>query len=208
MVIFNDLRITEDKECLIVDCYIEDLDGYEGMYIDTIDIDYYTNVTNDGTPSEHAISLYKREEDTDDRRAVRVLLRRSSIVGTDFGTETFDGGLFFVTVRCDGTPTNASILANYSCTMDETTDTGVVLDWQKIYEQGMGFASRLANICGDPCGDKSGFEAFILLWYALQLAISTCDFPQVRKLWPRFLRTLADSGASGSVLTSGCGCGR
>lgn len=206
MVIFNDLRITEDKDCLIVDCYIEDVDGYEGMYIDSVDIDYYKNVTSDGTPSEHSINLYSY--DGEQERAVHCVLKQSDIVGTDFGTETFDSGLFFVVVKCDGTPTNAGILAQYSCGADETTDIGVVIDWKKVYELGMGFASRLAFGCDNKCDIPAGFEQFILLWYALQLAISTCDWAQVRRLWPKFLRALADNGEPGTVLASGCGCGR
>lgn len=206
MVIFNDLRITEDKECLIVDCYIEDIDGYDGMYIDSIDIDYYKNVTEDCQPSEHAINLYTHE-DGETFRALRKTLKRSDIVGKDFGTETFDGGLFFVVVRCDGNPTNLEVLAQYSCTMDNTVDIGVIIDWQRIYEQGMGYAAKLAYGCDNPCDSPVGFEQFIIYWYALQLAISTCDWPQVRKLWPKFLRAFGGGNAS-STSSSGCGCKR
>lgn len=207
MVIFNDLRITEDKDCLIVDCYIEDIDGYEGMYIDSVKIEYYKNFTDEGCVSDHALTLY--EDDGAEKTSVRCLLNKSTIEAQaeTFGTDTFDGGLFLVTVECDGTPSNASVLAQYTCGSDSTVDIGVVVDWQSVYRQGMGYAAKLAYGCDNPCEVPSGFEQFILYWYALQLAISTCDWLQVKKLWDKFLRAFHGGGQAVSV-SSGCGCGR
>ena len=111
MVIFNELRITEDKTCLIVDCSIEDLEGYRGMYIDSVYVEYYKNVTEDGVPSDKAICLYEKADGDIGMTALRKTLNASSLDKETFGTDTFAGGLFFVTVFCDGVPVNPDVLA-------------------------------------------------------------------------------------------------
>ena len=207
MVIFNDLRITEEKDCLIVDCYIEDIDGYDGMYIDSIYVEYYKNVTDDGVPSDKAIAIYQKGENDVGQTGMRVSLKSSQLNKKTFGTDTFDEGLFFVTVTCDGTPKNPAILESYSCGADNTVDVGVAIDWHSVYTLGMGHAAKLAYGCTDPCDVPAGFESFVLYWYALQLAISTCDWPLVRKLWDKFMRSIKGVG-HGMTLSSGCGCNR
>ena len=205
MVIFNDLRITEEKDCIVVDCQIEDVDGYDGMYIDSVDVEYYKNATDDMSPSDKAINIYTAPEGDTGRRWVRCTLNASQLDIKTFGTDTFDNGLFFVIVRCDGTPENPDVLESYSCGADNTVDIGAVLDWQSIYTLGMKHAAKLAYGCTDICDVPSGFESFILYWYALQLAISTCDWLAVKKLWDKFMRSL--SGITpGATLNSGCGC--
>ena len=203
MVIFNDLRITEDKDCLIVDCYIEDIDGYAGMYIDSVYVDYYENVTTFGVPTEKAIKLYEHVDGKNDR-AIRKVLKKSQLNASTFGTDTFDKGLFFITVRCDGTPTNPSILEGYSCGRDDVVDVGAALDWKSVYERGIGYAAKLADEC-NTCENLGGFKDFIFLWYALQLAISTCNWDEVRKLWKKIWRKKS-MGAVHPALKSGCGC--
>ena len=205
MVIFNELRITEDKDCLIVDCSIEDIEGYRGMYIDSVYVEYYKNVTEDGVPSDSAICLYEKADTETGKTAIRKTLNASSLDRDTFGTDTFAGGLFFVTVMCDGTPENPELLASYSCGADNTTDVGVAVDWHSVYSLGMGYAARLAYNCENPCDIPDGFENFILYWYALQLAIATCDWLQVRKLWDKFMRALV--GNEGAV-AGGCGCNK
>lgn len=205
MVIFNELRITEEKDCLIVDCQIEDIDGYDGMYIDSIDVEYYKNANDDGSLSGKHINIYTDSESSHGRLWVRATLNASQLNKDTFGTNTFERGLFFVIVRCDGTPENPSILASYSCGADNTVDVGAVIDWQSVYTLGMGHAARLAYGCDSKCDIPSDFESFILYWHALQLAISTCDWLAVKNLWDKFLRALSGT-MSGVTSGSGCGC--
>lgn len=208
MVIFNELRISEDKQCITVDVEIEDVDGYDGMYIDGIYLEYYKNASDSGdlTPGKY-FTMYEHAEGDDDthvRKRVTIDDIEEQMSLYDFGTPEFDKGLFFVHVHCDGTPVNGSILEGYGCGADNTWDTGIILDWKAVYEYGMGYAAKLAKSCGNPCDEPTGFKQFILLWYALQLAISTCDYSRVRGLWDRILKTF--SGFSGASLSSGCGC--
>ena len=218
MVIFNDLRLSDDKKCLIVDCEIEDVDGYDGMYIDSINVIYYKYAPDSSScwPSaaaqEHFANLYEKEDEGEELTHIRVSKSIEDIIRevgeAAFGTSTLDGGLFVVYVKCDGDPANGLTLEAYGCGADRDWDLGIILDWKRIYEQGIAFAAKLATNCGNPCEDNSGFEQFILHWYGLQLAIATCDLFQVKKLWPKFMRISGMIGASGATLNSGCGCGR
>ena len=203
MVIFNDLRISEDKDCLIVDCEIEDVDGYDGMYIESVSLEWYGNVLDTGYPSEKSYQMYS-DDGTKANTHVRLSVTIDDINIDGFGADTFDNGLFFVYVHCDGTPTNPDTLDGYGCGADKTWDTGIVLDWKMIYEWGMGYAAKLAKSCGNKCDEPTGFKQFIMFWYALQLAISTCDYSRVRDLWNRILRMYKTSNSAS--LSSGCGC--
>lgn len=203
MIIFNDLRISEDKDCLIVDCEIEDVDGYDGMYIESISLEWYKNILDSGMPSSKAYQMYE-DDGTKAITHVRVSVKKEDLDASIFGTDTFDNGLFFVYVHCDGTPTNPDTLDGYGCGADKTWDTGIVLDWKMIYEWGLGYAARLARNCGNVCDEPTGFKQFILYWYGLQLAISTCDYSKVRDLWDNILRMHRTNNFA--PLSGGCGC--
>ena len=203
MVIFNELRITEDKSSLVVDCEVEGIDIYSGMHIDTIYVEYYKNALAIGVPSSKAIKIYDRDDDTEDRKAVRRCLNQTSLSVSDFGTDTFDKGLFYITVSCDGTL--SADVVNYPCGTDNTVDIGVVLDWQRVYNQGMVYAAQLALGTRCSCTIPADFEQFVLFWNAFRLALSTCDYTQVAKLWDKFLKI---TGTGDSAISTGCGCGR
>lgn len=213
MVIFNDLRISEDRKYLIVDCQIEDVDGYDGLYIDRVDVMHYSKVTDFSCigydADTYAYTMYQKDEDDDEDtvRSVRLSVSIDKILEDqpNFGVSTFENGLFYVAVTCGGTPTNSLTLEGYGCGADKMMDVGVILDWYAVYQNGMAYASKLAFSCGNSCDDPSGYEQFILHWYGLQLAIATCDWIQVAKFWPKFLRMFANGVGKGTI-SGGCGC--
>ena len=208
MVIFNDLRISEDKDKLIIDCEVEGVDGYENIYIDGVYVAYYKKVSAfDDFPTGDYLATVYEKGDKDAQTHVRVCLDSENITKKTFGTDTFNGGMFFVYVKCNYEGTlNWDVMQNYGCGADRFWDIGIILDWKSVYEQGMGYAAKLALGCGSVCNEPTGFKQFILHWYALQLAISTCDYRQASKLWDRFIRMFDASSAAFSPLSSGCGC--
>ena len=205
MVIFNELRISEDRKCLIVDCEVENVDVYENMYIKSIYLDYYMNASAASMPSDKAYLLYENTNDDKTVRAKRIKMSSSMLPLTDFGTTTLEDGLFYVIVTCDGDlPASVSSMP---CGYDETTNIGAIVDWKSFYTRGMQFVSALYNGCsgGKFCESPVGFEDFIVVWNAMKLAISTCNWDLVTTLWHRFLRTPAVAGSG--YVTGGCGCG-
>lgn len=204
MVIFNELRLSSDKSNLIVDCFIEGLAIYNDMWIKSVYIEYYKNALASGDPSENAIQVYNNEDEITTIKAVRTCLSyTSSQVADKFGIKTFDDGLFYVIVDCGGTP--AADTSTYPCGYDETRTTGVILDWQHIYEYGMQYISQVAHDCANPCMDMAGLDNFIITWNTLKLAVSTCDFTLVEKVYMKFLRY---AGIGTGYISSGCGCGK
>lgn len=199
MVTFDDLRISSDKQSVVVECHVDQYDIYKDMYIKSIHIEYFRNRGVVGVPGEHAICIYENTEPDTTVQQIRKTLSVNSLSADKFGTDKFDGGLFYVTVQCDGNlPASA---ASYGCWADNTVDVGVILDWQVLYHQGMQYVAALTDAC-NVCDSMSDFEHFILVWNAIKLAIDTCDWVQLDKLWPDLV------GGTVPVDGSGCGCKR
>ena len=209
MVIFNELRIKEDGTCLIVDCEIENVDVYANMYIQSIYIDYYKNTSAVSLPSSKAFLWWENTGSDATIRSRRVSISKAALSRADFGISTFDDGLFYVIVNCGGNPTSNIIY--YPCGSDNPQRIGVVLDWRSFYQRGMSYVNSIVGSCGSRnfCDSPDGFEDFIILWNALKLAISTCDWMLVKDLWEKFLKSpYTAAGSVTPVRPSGCGCGR
>jgi len=204
MVLFNELRITEDRKCLIVDCEVDRVDLYSNMYIDSIYIEYYKNSPVSGMPSDKAYILYENSSSDNTVKSVIRSMDIAALKSSDMGIDSFRDGLFYVIVKCDGEL--GTVPSGMPCGYDNVTDIAVILDWKSFYERGMNFVSSMFNNCGDKCAVPAGFEQFVLLWNALKLAISVCDWDAVNMLWDNIIGT----GGYGqtNALVFGCGCGR
>lgn len=198
MVKFDELRISEDRQRMTVECHVEDYDVYAGMYIQSIYLEYYKNRGTVGVPSDKAILLF--ENHNDDPTVVKAVRKTITPVSIppDFGTTSFDGGLFYVYVICDGDL--APEAATMTCGFDNTLDVGVIPDWKMLYERIMPLVAKFADSC-TPCDDIPGFGHLILLWYAFKYAIDVCDWVTVDRLWDEFI-----GGTTGSGSAGGCGC--
>ena len=196
MIQFSELRISTDGKKLYVDCHVENFVIYNNVYISAIYIDYYKNRLASGSPSEHAICMYENINDDPTVKQCSATLRETELEGHDFGTNKFRGGLFYVYVICD---TNGASLATADCGWDSMTTMGIVTDWQKIYNEGMMYINEMVN--GKNCGVSDNFQDFILRWYAFRLAIETCDYDSLDKLWDGLFGNMEPN-------YSGCGCFR
>lgn len=208
MVTFNELRISEDRKCLIVDCEIENIDVYANMYIQSIYLEYYQNATAAGMPSEKAYLMYENTSEDATVKGKRLRLSSEALPLTGFNISSFDDGLFYVIVNCGGDlPASVTYLP---CGYDETTRIGVIIDWKSFYNKGMQFVAGLYGggcSSGQFCESPESFEDFLILWNALKLAISTCNWDLVNELWRRFLRApLGSTKVSSIIRSSGCGC--
>lgn len=199
MVIFNELRISDDKQKLIVDCQMQDLSFYDEMGIQSIYIDWYKNFNLSGVRSDNAICIFENKKSSP-VRAVRKCLNVRNLT-EKFGTTTFANGLFYVIVTCDGDiKSDVSIMP---CGYDNTVDVGIVPDWELLYSVGMRYVLKMSSDC-NPCADTSAYENFIILWNSFRLAVETCDFGMIKTLWDKIVRTEAKRDFAGVV--SGCGC--
>lgn len=205
MVTFNELRISDDRSCLIIDCEVERVDVFKDMYIEAIYLEYYKNANPAGAPGEKAITVW---ENTNDDKSIKALRRYYRLTTTDsaqMGVSTLDNGLFYVIVKCAGEP--GYQVTNMPCGSDDPYRWGAILDWKAFYTRGMRYVNSLASGC-NACPDFTGFEHFAVLWNALKMALATCDWNLVKDLWQKFLLAPDEvSGINSPVgRSSGCGC--
>jgi len=203
MVTFNELRISDDYSCLLIDCEIERVDIYKNMYIKSVYLEYYKNANAASMPSSKAVCIYENTNDDNKVRAVRLSVAESALGRMNMGTSTFRNGLFYVIVNCDGTLPHS--IPNYPCGYDDQVKIGAILDWKAFYNTGMSYVNSLFNGC-NPCPDLTGFEHFAVLWEALKMALSTCDWNLVSDLWDKFLLSPDNPFVQTSARPSGCGC--
>lgn len=198
MVKFDELRISDCGNYLTIECHIENYDVYSEMYINTVYLEYYKNRGSVGVPSEHSLLVFENNNETpSDVRAVRVRVALSDLP-SDFGTNVFEGGLFYVYVNCDGNlPAEVSTM---HCSFDNTQAVGIIVDWKALYKQIMPYVAKLSQSC-NPCDSPSGFEHMILLWNAFKFAVDTCDWVQIDRIWGELMGT-----ATTGHVSSGCGC--
>lgn len=198
MIQFNELRLSPDKNSLIIDMAVRNLSAYKNMYISSVHLEYYKNLNASGYPSNKAIEVYSHPESegAEGIRRYRAVVPVARLSKETFGTDTFVNGLFYVFVACDGA---LSAEAMIDCGMDSARDMGIVLDWQSVYSRCMSDIRAYNSVC-NPC-DRSldVIEHTIIIWNAIQLAVRSCDWTMLNKLWPRFI------GAE-SAYTTECGC--
>lgn len=210
MVTFNELRICEDGNYVIVDCEIDNVDVYKDMYIQNIYLEHYKNASSVGMPSDKAILLYENKYNDATVKGKREVLWVNDPRLKDMGVSSFDGELFYAIIECGGDL--GSAVAYMPCGADDTRAVGAIPDWNLFYRRGMGYIASLFDDCGNPCQPTDEFEHFILLWNALRLAIETCDWETVKDLWDKFRLAKGDKTSGGqsvfSSRMSGCGCGR
>jgi hypothetical protein len=206
MVTFNELRISDDRSCLIIDFEVERVDVFKNMYVEAVYLDYYKNANPaSGVPGEKAVVVWENTNDDTTVKAKRIYYRLKDSDAATMGVHSFDNGLFYVIVKCAGEPTYQ--ITNMPCGSDNPYRIGAILDWKAFYDRGMNYVNALFNGC-NPCPDLTGFEHFAVLWNALKMALATCDWNLVSDLWDKFLLAPADVSINGSIslVSSGCGC--
>ncbi len=195
MVIFDDLRITDSGQKLLIDCHIENVDEYSGMYIDTIYLEYYKNVQSLEELSGKEYTVYAKLPAGDALKTARFAVDFADVIEAvpDFGADSFAGGLFNILVCCEGTADGVEATA---------TDIGIALDWDLLYNYGMNYVSALTAMHGSPCNDTAELEQFILLWFALRIALDAMDYTQTVYVWDKFLHNYNGM----SVASVPCNC--
>lgn len=205
MVTFNELRIADDRKCLVIDFEVENVDVFKDMYVEAVYLEYYKNANPTGVPGEKAVTVWENTRDDNSIRAKRIYYRLNTTDSAKMGVTTFDNGLFYVIVKCAGEP--GYQITNMPCGSDNPYQIGAILDWKAFYTRGMQYVNSLFGGC-NPCPDLTGFEHFAVLWNALKMAISTCDWNLVSDLWDKFLLAPNNNAFTPVPVpkSSGCGC--
>lgn len=193
MLQFNELRITADNKCLIIDTQVEDLSYFKNVKIDSIYIDTQDTWISGGYSSE-AVKVYSQDEKTLDiikdetGRHVRLEVTSPIIVPSK-------NNMYFVYVVADVENAPEAMQAPCSCSND--TIIGTVVNLYTLYSSLMGGIRELADSCEVP---KSLINSF-LRQQLIDACIKSGNYPLAIKYWKYFFLD------ENKVYTSNsCGC--
>lgn len=202
MVLFDQLRLSDDGKRLYIDVHVSKADYFDKIYLDSITIMTADRVseTNPHVPTSDYI--YQKVFSDNQKEASLVL------TSTDFLKPWEEGAgkgifcrsammqtLFFVYVKVRGVPGICT-----PCRLDEEVTVGVTFDEKALYQRVMDYTHSLAQDCQIPVG----FTDFILLWNAFKASIETEHYIPAIKYWNMLFGSGHDMITNRT--TKGCGC--
>lgn len=171
MVIFDQLRISDDGKRMYINAHVNKASYFNNIYIDTITIMSSDRVseTSPGIPTSDYIYTHKVDGNEKELNLVLTASDFKKVWETDpkamaLSQVDMSGTLFFVYIKCKGVPGACT-----PCTLDEETTLGVTFDENLLYQRAMDFTKELVDECKEP----TAFVDFILLWNAFKYAIET-----------------------------------
>lgn len=199
MIIFDQLRVSDDGKIFYLDAHVNTNSDYTNVYIDKIAIvrDNEMSETTSTMPSATKCVWY---EDSLNLKTLNRVLTTGEL-NTYATTQELPGvtdlshNIFYVYIHTTGTPGSGA-----SCADTSNPALGVTYDTGAIYQNGMNFVRELADNCSVP----NGFINFILNNEALKASLGTGHYVAANG----YFKTLMGlSGGSNSAITSKpCGC--
>ena len=206
MVLFDQLRISDDGKKMYINIHVNKADYFENVYLDTITIMSADKVseTHQGMPTDDYLYTHTFEGNQKEAGLVLTALDFTKTWGETVSDMTFTNydmshTLFFVYVKCklaDGTSLDPCI----PCTLDEEVTLGVTFDTNLLYQHVMGYTKEFVQDCTIP----QGFTDYILLWNAFKASVETEHYIPAIKFYNMLMGNTVNSGNSGSH--KGCGC--
>lgn len=202
MIIFDQLRISDDGKRMYINAHVNKADYFNDIYIDSIVIQTANKVseTNPGLPTSDYVYIKKAEENAKELNLVLEASDLSRSWESDPKAIAFNRGdmsktLFFVYIKCKGTPGSCT-----PCRLDEETTLGVVFDENVLHQKVMDYTKELVADCSVP----SAFIDFILLWNAFKSAIETEHYIPAIKFFNMMFEEVGKSCQSRTIKTCGC----
>ena len=202
MIIFDQLRISDDGKRMCINAHVNKADYFNDIYIDSIVIQTADKVseTNPGLPTSDYIYIKKVEENTKELNLVLEASDMSRSWESDPKAIAFNRGdmsktLFFVYIKCKGTPGSCT-----PCRLDEGTTLGVVFDENVLHQKVMDYTKELVADCSVP----SAFIDFILLWNAFKSAIETEHYIPAIKFFNMMFEEVGKSSQNRTIKICGC----
>ncbi len=202
MIIFDQLRISDDGKRLYINAHVNKADYFNDIYIDSIVIQTADKVseTDPGLPTSDYVYIKKAEENAKELNLVLEASDLSRSWESDpnaiaFGRGDMSKTLFFVYIKCKGTPGSCT-----PCRLDEETTLGVVFDENVLHQKVMDYTKELVADCNVP----TAFIDFILLWNAFKSAIETEHYIPAIKFYNMLFDEVGKSCQSRTIKTCGC----
>lgn len=174
MIQFNELKLVQDGEKLIIDVSVINHPYYKDIYINEIRIDTQDTYSGLG-PSTNPVYSYVVEQHKN-LKIVRLALDEK-----DFEQFDMEGKLFFVYITARGLPS-----ADAPLNSTKVYQLKTVSDLEPIYKASI----KLISGCENPCDDQTQLIDHILKMNSLDLALKTCNYPIAIKYWNKFFKHL------------------
>ena len=202
MILFDQLRISDDGQRLYINVHVNKADYFKNRYIDSVVIMTADKVseTAPGTPTSDYVYKKEIESNTKELDLVLTPLDLTKSWETDpkamaFNKADMSNTLFFVYVKCKGTPGECT-----PCRLDEETTLGVVFDENVLYQRVMDYTKELVADCNIP----TEFTDFILLWNAFKAAIETEHYVAAIKFYNKLFGVVRNGYGNNIIKTCGC----
>ena len=217
MVLFDQLRISDDGKRMYINVHVNTADYFENIFLESVTILTSDKVleTNPGTPTDDFIYFEKFDSDMKEAALVidigslnaaynnwnpetqQPVNASKPYAKVSFDKNNFSSNLFFVYIKC----TEGVLVGCPPCTLDELTTLGVTFDENLLYQKVMDFTKQLADDCTVP----QDFTDFILLWNAFKASVETEHFVPATKYWNMLFDNRGGTPFSGGVRKN-CGC--
>lgn len=190
MIVFNNVKITQDNKTLIIDAEINHSELFKDMYITDIYIDNQDTYSQNG-PSNNPVYHKKLEPITSGagvvsyNKSVYLTLDKLDIVGG------IENNLLFVYIVVDGTPAPET-----PCGLDNTIWTKVVMNTYPLYTKLMKEFISASNTCIIP----PSLIDTILRIEALDTSIKTGNNLAAIDIWNNYFKNIPQS------ITTNCNC--
>ena len=203
MVLFDQLRISDDGTKMYINIHVNEADEFDDvylyeMYICTAD---GVNETAFCDPEQYEPIYYWKNGgkegpvDTALKDAAFVLIPDRDFEPSYSG-HTMGNNLFFVFVKCGGTPDPC-----VPCRLDEEWTLGVTFDVNLLYQKVMQYTREL----NDDCEIPKGFIDMILQWNGFKAAVDTEHYQVAIDFWKKMF--FGGSHGMTTNRTKPCGCG-
>ena len=197
MIVFNNIRISQDDKYITIDAEIENNKYYENMYIDSVIIDNQDTFSPNG-PSNNPVYIYKayplnsdiyteddlankvtdednipvQDENNNYSRKVHLELTK-----VDLNLATLEKNIFFIYIIAGGVPS-----PDTPCGYDNNIAVKVLVNTYPIYRNIMNYIKELGNACSVPYNliDKS------LQLKMLDISIQTGNNIEAINIWKKY----------------------
>lgn len=197
MVIFDQLRISDNGELLFINAHVNRATPYNNVYIKSITIMTATDdsgkiIVSESDPDcPNDNYIYKKLYSLSDKvREINLVLGKPELneafnntnlsngnaldaskptAKVDFSYSDFTKALFFVYIECSPMDEATAIQCCIPCSERKETTLGVTFDYNMLYQAVMNFTRELADDCEIP----KNFIDFILQWDAFKAAVDT-----------------------------------
>lgn len=192
MIIFDQLRISDNGKQLYIDVHVNKSEDFENITLDKVIIQTSDQVSETDPLTPGSEYIYEATVGGNEKE-----LHLCLDAATDFvqPLSSLSNLLLFVYVICKGTPGPCT-----PCRLDEMTTLGVTFDETLLYQKVMQLTKQLA----DECKVSKDFIDMILLWNGFKAAIETEHYIPAIDFWKKLF--FGHHGMVGVSNYKPCGC--